>query len=121
MCAQVINSGGRKPGSGEDEEANSTVQVDATPTETMPAPEQPHATPADAKSNVFDPAALQDEPGSIHELEQSENDQAVLPDFLELGSLPESESGEATLQDFSELSSLSKSYSGLLGLSEVSV
>ena len=121
MCAQVTNSGRRKAESGEDEEADGTVQVDVTPTETMPAPEQPYATPADAKSNVFDPAALQDEPGSIHELEQSESYQAILPDLLELGSLPGSDSGEATLQDFSELGSLSKSYSSLLRLSEVSV
>ena len=121
MCAQVTNSGRRKTGSGEDEEAGGTVQVDVTPPETMPAPEQPHTTPADARSNVFDPAALQDELGSIHELEQSESYQAILPDLLELGSLPGSDSGEATLQDFSELGSLSKSYSSLLRLSEVSV
>jgi hypothetical protein len=47
---------------GADEETTGTVRVDATLTETMPPPEQPHATLADARSNVFDP--LQDEPGT---------------------------------------------------------
>ena len=121
MCAQATNSGSSKAESREDEGTNGTVRVDATPTETMPAPEQPLATPADASSKMFDTVPLQDESRSIYELEQSKSYQDILPDLLEFGSLPESESGHAALQDFIELDSLSKSYSGLLGLSEVSV
>ena len=47
---------------GADEETTCTVRVDATLTETMPPPEQPHATPANARLKGFDP--LQDEPGT---------------------------------------------------------
>ena len=47
---------------GADEEANGTVQVEPTSTETMPAPEQAHETPVDARSRVFNPDPLQDDP-----------------------------------------------------------
>ena len=47
---------------GADEEANGTVRVGPTSTETIPAPEQAHGTPADARLQVLNPDPLQDDP-----------------------------------------------------------
>ena len=57
---QVTNSGTSKAEPGADEEANGTVRVDPTSTETVPAPEQAHGTPANARLQAFNPDPLQD-------------------------------------------------------------
>ena len=71
---------------GADEEASGTVRVDSTLTETMPAPEQSHATPADARLKVFDP--LQDEPGTHREVD-------IAPEELQPADTLHSEASEA--------------------------
>ena len=101
MCAQVINPGRSMAEPGTDEEANGTVRVDATLTETMPAPEQPHATPAEARSKVFDP--LQDEPGNLGEVDISPEElQPAEAIRSETSETPEETCGTPTSSDVSQ-------------------